>query len=253
MRRIASSETATELEHGDSTHRHVGFIGSIGMSLHSFLDGVALAAGLAVGGGLGLVIAFVVVVHRFSDGIGIVSLLLASRTPRNEIYRWVGLVALAPVVGVIVGLLALPASPLHQAPTLGLDLQGGLEVTLQAVPPRDRELTQEDLDRSVEIIRNRVDKIGVSEPEIRKQGDNQIVVGLAGVFDQARAADLIGQTAQLEFYDLAGHADPLSLDGSGNPLPSPTRRRPLVSRSGRSSRSRRGRDARIERFPAAVT
>jgi ZIP family zinc transporter len=98
-------ETATELEHGDSAHRHVGFIGSIGMSLHSFLDGVALAAGLAVGGGLGLVIAFVVVVHRFSDGIGIVSLLLASRTPRNEIYRWVGLVALAPVVGVIVGLM----------------------------------------------------------------------------------------------------------------------------------------------------
>jgi ZIP family zinc transporter len=98
-------ETATELEHGDSAHRHVGFIGSIGMSLHSFLDGVALAAGLAVGGGLGLVIAFVVVVHRFSDGIGIVSLLLASRTPRNEIYRWVGLVALAPVIGVIVGLM----------------------------------------------------------------------------------------------------------------------------------------------------
>jgi ZIP family zinc transporter len=98
-------ETATELEHGDSAHRHVGFIGSIGMSLHSFLDGVALAAGLAVGGGLGLVIAFVVVVHRFSDGIGIVSLLLASRTPRNEIYRWVGLVALAPVIGVVVGLM----------------------------------------------------------------------------------------------------------------------------------------------------
>jgi zinc transporter, ZIP family len=96
-------ETATELEHGDSTHRHVGFIGSIGMGLHSFLDGVALAAGLAVGGGLGLVIAVVVVMHRFSDGIGIVSLLLASRTPRDEIYRWVGLVALAPVVGVIVG------------------------------------------------------------------------------------------------------------------------------------------------------
>lgn len=98
-------ETATELDHGDAAHRHVGFIGSVGMSLHSFLDGVALAAGLAIGGGLGLVIAVVVVMHRFSDGIGIVSLLLASRTPRNEIYRWVALVALAPVVGVIVGLL----------------------------------------------------------------------------------------------------------------------------------------------------
>jgi zinc transporter ZupT len=100
-------ETASELDHGDVAHRHIGFIGAIGMSLHSFLDGVALAAGLAVGGGLGLVIGFVVVVHRFSDGIGIVSLLLASRRPRDEIVRWVALVALAPVVGVIVGL-ALP-------------------------------------------------------------------------------------------------------------------------------------------------
>jgi ZIP family zinc transporter len=98
-------ETATELEHGDSQHRHIGFIGSVGMSLHSFLDGVALAAGLAIGGGLGLVIGAVVVMHRFSDGIGIVSFLLASRTPRPEIYRWVLLVALAPIVGVVVGLL----------------------------------------------------------------------------------------------------------------------------------------------------
>jgi zinc transporter, ZIP family len=98
-------ETASELDHGEAAHRHIGFIGAAGMSLHSFLDGVALAAGLAVGGGLGLVIAFVVVVHRFSDGIGIVSLLLASKTPRDEMIRWVGLVAVAPVVGVIVGLI----------------------------------------------------------------------------------------------------------------------------------------------------
>ena len=98
-------ETATELDHGDSAHRHIGFIGSVGMSLHSFLDGIALAAGLAIGGGLGLVIAAVVVTHRFSDGIGIVSMQLASRAPRREIYRWVALVALAPVAGVIVGLL----------------------------------------------------------------------------------------------------------------------------------------------------
>ena len=98
-------ETATELEHGDAQHRHIGFLGAIGMSLHSFLDGVALAAGLAIGGGLGLVIAVVVVLHRFSDGIGIVSLLLASRMPARQIYRWVALVALAPVVGVTIGLL----------------------------------------------------------------------------------------------------------------------------------------------------
>ncbi len=98
-------ETATELEHGESAHRHVGLIGASGMSLHSFLDGVALAAGLAVGGGLGIVIAVVVVMHRFSDGIGIASLMLASRMPRDTMIRWVALVALAPVLGVVVGLL----------------------------------------------------------------------------------------------------------------------------------------------------
>ena len=75
------------------------------MSLHSFLDGVALAAGLAVGGGLGLVIAVVVVVHRFSDGIGIVSLLLASRTPQGEIYRWVRSWLSRPWSACVVGLL----------------------------------------------------------------------------------------------------------------------------------------------------
>jgi SecD/SecF fusion protein len=109
--------------------------------------------------------------------------------------------------------------------TLGLDLQGGLEVVLEARPEAGQELTGDDLDRSVEIIRDRVDKIGVSEPEIRKQGSNQIVVDLAGVFDQERAADIIGQTAQLEFYDLQGDVDPLSQnpdDPTGQPIPSPT-------------------------------
>ena len=62
----------------------------------------------------------------------------------------VGLVAAALVA---VALLAIPGSPLEQRPTLGLDLQGGLEVTLQAVPPKDRKLTKEDLDRSVSIMR----------------------------------------------------------------------------------------------------
>ena len=98
-------EAASELDHGQAAHRHIGLVGAIGMSLHSFLDGVALAAGLTVGGGLGLVIAAVVIIHRFSDGIGVVSFLLASHRSQDEIYRWVALVALAPVLGVFVGLL----------------------------------------------------------------------------------------------------------------------------------------------------
>jgi ZIP family zinc transporter len=98
-------ETATEIDHGEAAHRHVGIIGATGMSLHSFLDGVALAAGLVIGGGLGLVIAVVVIVHRFSDGIGIVGFMLASRTPLRETAWWVGIVAVAPVLGVLLGIL----------------------------------------------------------------------------------------------------------------------------------------------------
>ena len=97
-------------------------------------------------------------------------------------------VALVAAALVGVGLLAIPGSPLEQRPTLGLDLQGGLEVTLQAVPPLDRELTKEDLDRSVSIMRDRVDKLGVAEPEIRTQGDDQISIQLPGVKDPAAAA-----------------------------------------------------------------
>src|SRR5205823_7663214 len=101
-----------------------------------------------------------------------------------------------------VALLAVPGSPAHRKATLGLDLQGGLEVVLKAVPPKGHKLTSEDLDRSVSIMRSRIDKLGVSEPEISKQGKDQIVIQLAGVKDPAVAAKLIGKTAVLQFYDL---------------------------------------------------
>ena len=110
---------------------------------------------------------------------------------------------------------------LFRQPTLGLDLQGGLEVVLEARPERGRELTQEDLDRSVEIIRDRVDKTGVAEPEIRKQGENQIAVSLAGVHDTGRAARLIGQTAKLEFYDLQGDTVGPSISPQGEVIAAP--------------------------------
>ena len=77
-------ETAAELDHDEATHHHVGVAGAVGMGIHSFLDGVALAAGLVVGGGTAIVIAVVVIVHRFSDGIGVVSFLLAGRVPSSS-------------------------------------------------------------------------------------------------------------------------------------------------------------------------
>src|SRR4051794_12714077 len=120
------------------------------------------------------------------------------RQRRNYLFL-IGLIV-AALVGV--ALLAEPGSPVHKKTHLGLDLQGGLEVVLQAVPPKNHKITPVDLDRSVTIMRNRIDKLGVAEPEIRKQGSNQIVIQLAGVHDPAKAAELIGKTAQLEYYDL---------------------------------------------------
>jgi SecD/SecF fusion protein len=101
-----------------------------------------------------------------------------------------------------VGLLAAPQSPFYKKPILGLDLQGGLEVVLQAVPPENRQLREGDIKRSETIIRDRIDKLGVAEPEVRRQADDQISVQLAGVKNADRARELIGQTAQLHFYDL---------------------------------------------------
>jgi ZIP family zinc transporter len=95
-------ETAAELDHDDAAHRHVGLIGAGAMSVHSLLDGVALAAAFQASPELGFVIGIVVVIHRFGDGIGIVSLLLANRVPRTTAMRWVFLVSLAPVLGAAV-------------------------------------------------------------------------------------------------------------------------------------------------------
>jgi preprotein translocase subunit SecD len=79
-------------------------------------------------------------------------------------------------------------------PLLGLDLQGGVSLVLQPTEPTDDEA----LEQTVRIIRNRVDALGVAEPEISRQGDN-IVVDLPGVEEQQRALELVGQTAELRF------------------------------------------------------
>jgi SecD/SecF fusion protein len=101
-----------------------------------------------------------------------------------------------------VGLLSVPGSPLHRGVTKGLDLQGGLEVILRAQPPKGHKLEKSDLDRSVQIMRNRVDKLGVSSPIIREQSPDEIVIQLAGIHNADQAASIIGKTAQLELYDL---------------------------------------------------
>ncbi len=82
------------------------------------------------------------------------------------------------------------------APRLGLDLEGGLSVILTA----EGEQVQEDvLQKTVEIIRQRIDALGVAEPEVSVAGENNILIQLPGVEDDEEALKLIGTTAQLTF------------------------------------------------------
>jgi SecD/SecF fusion protein len=83
---------------------------------------------------------------------------------------------------------------------LGLDLKGGMHVVLQVDESKLKEDERRDaIDRALEIIRNRVDQFGITEPLIHKQGGDRVVVELPGLQDVERAQALIGQTAQLEF------------------------------------------------------
>jgi len=79
-------------------------------------------------------------------------------------------------------------------PLLGLDLQGGVSVRLIATQPADEIM----LDQTVEIIRNRVDGLGVAEPEISRIAGG-VMVSLPGVKDQDRALQLVGTTAEMRF------------------------------------------------------
>src|ERR1700754_3905711 len=86
--------------------------------------------------------------------------------------------------------------------TLGLDLQGGVQLVYKGEPTAQQPtVTQEALQRSLDIMRDRVDAFGVAEPELLLSGGNQIEVNLPGVDNAERAAQQVGSTAQLFFYD----------------------------------------------------
>jgi SecD/SecF fusion protein len=103
----------------------------------------------------------------------------------------------------VVGLLAASLLVIATKPTrLGLDLKGGVELVYQGEPTQQvPEVTPEALERALDIIRSRVDQLGVGEPEIQRSGRDQISVGLPDVDDPERAQQQVGTPAQLYFYD----------------------------------------------------
>jgi SecD/SecF fusion protein len=103
----------------------------------------------------------------------------------------------------VLGLIVVSALVVANKPTkLGLDLKGGVELVYQGTPTGQvKEVSGEDIERSIEIIRERIDKLGVAEPEVARLGTTEISVSLPDVTNAQRAIEQVGTTAQLQFYD----------------------------------------------------
>ena len=107
------------------------------------------------------------------------------------------------VLLLVLGLIAASLAVVNQRDTkLGLDLQGGVQLVYEAEPTAQQPtVTPEALQRALDIMRDRVDALGVAEPELQRSGKDQIDVNLPGVKNAQRAADQVGTTAQMYFYD----------------------------------------------------
>jgi len=111
----------------------------------------------------------------------------------KNLYSKLVLVSLVLLVGLFT---ALPLKKIN----LGLDLKGGMhliyKVDTSGLSAKEKKGAAE---RAVEVIRNRIDELGVKEPVIQPQGTDRILIQLPGVVDRERALDIIGKTALLEF------------------------------------------------------
>lgn len=148
-----------------------------------------------------------------------------SSTRRNILF----LVLVALLVGAAVYFIVPPA----QRTKLGLDLQGGLAVILEAQDSARAPRTEEGMNKAIGIINDRVNRLGVAEAEIQRQGDWKVSVQLPGIENPDQALAVIGRTAVLEMYDVtkqfgksfASEADALKAAGvtSSDQLPSDKR------------------------------
>ena len=103
------------------------------------------------------------------------------------------------ILGVILASLYC-AFPLEKRINLGLDLKGGMHLVLKV---ENEELEEDNRNdavlRAIEILRNRIDGLGVAEPVIQRQGENEILIQLPGITDRDKAIGIIGRVAKLEF------------------------------------------------------
>ncbi|MBY6276950.1 protein translocase subunit SecD [Symbiobacterium thermophilum] len=114
------------------------------------------------------------------------------------------------VVGGVIGFYLTPhpqtgSARILQHMKLGLDLQGGAHIVLEGVDSELGEVTPERIQAARGVIENRINSLGVSEPIVQVDGQNRIIVEIAGVTDIDRARELIGRTAVLKFIDPDGN------------------------------------------------
>ncbi|MGC5360423.1 protein translocase subunit SecD [Streptomyces sp. DT24] len=122
---------------------------------------------------------------------------------------------------------------LTMSPRLGLDLQGGTRMVLQAKDSDTAKADRDSTDRTLEVLRQRIDSLGVAEPTLTRSGEDRIIVELPDVQDPRKAAEVIGKTAQLSFHAVQGPgAEPPEADkpatgeaGAGRTLPDEQGRR----------------------------
>ena len=142
-----------------------------------------------------------------------------------------GNIAIFAVIMIATILLAALSTPwVVKNTNLGLDLKGGFEVLYEVQPLEDGDvIDQSAMNATVRAINNRVNVLGVSEPDIRIEDENRIRVQLAGVENQNDAREVLSSTAQLTFRDvddnvlldgkdLAPRGAALSYDPQGNPV-----------------------------------
>ncbi|HSE56017.1 MAG TPA: protein translocase subunit SecD, partial [Nocardioidaceae bacterium] len=115
------------------------------------------------------------------------------------------LVRLVLAVLVLGGSIALAV---QAEPRLGLDLRGGTQIVLETQDSPTVEADAEATDRTLEVLRGRVDALGVAEPTLARAGENRIIVELPGLQDPREAAQVIGKTAQLSFHPVLGVVGP---------------------------------------------
>jgi SecD/SecF fusion protein len=116
-------------------------------------------------------------------------------------HRFVLVFVIALVLASLVVIVGIPGVVKAKKTRLGLDLQGGVELIFQARPGPDTPVSSAAIANSINIIRSRVDTLGVNQPLITQSGSNEIEIQLPNVKSAQQAETLLGATGQLFFYD----------------------------------------------------